>query len=238
MTQRARPPYPLHLQLLDGANQRLVSTVEALEDATFTRPSLLPGWSVGHVLAHLALNAEALAGALAGIASGAGTPMYESQDRRDRDIADLGAAAPAVIRDRVIETVTLFDDQVASLPPDRWATTFSRTPGGQVIRARSTVLMRLREVDIHHADLGLAYTHADWSPQFSSSLIDYAGHRVWSAPFHVHADDLDQDWDLGEGKPEVTVRGPSHELGWWLTGRGDGAGLVSDSGVLPTIEPW
>ena len=51
---------PTQLELLAAANQRLVRVVDALDDATFATPSLLPDWTVGHVVAHLALNGEAV----------------------------------------------------------------------------------------------------------------------------------------------------------------------------------
>ncbi|MTA15332.1 MAG: maleylpyruvate isomerase, partial [Actinobacteria bacterium] len=46
---------------LDGAvdaHRRLLQRVASIDDETVRRPSLLPGWTVGHVLAHLARNAD------------------------------------------------------------------------------------------------------------------------------------------------------------------------------------
>ena len=40
----------------------------------------------------------------------------------------------------------------------------------------------------------------------------------------------------GDGGPVVT--GTSAALGWWLTGRGTGEGLTSDSNDLPEVETW
>lgn len=34
------------------------ATIAPLDDATMVRPSLLPGWTVAHVLTHLARNAD------------------------------------------------------------------------------------------------------------------------------------------------------------------------------------
>ena len=42
-----------------GAHQRLLAGLEDLTDDQARRDSLLPGWTVGHVLTHLARNAEA-----------------------------------------------------------------------------------------------------------------------------------------------------------------------------------
>lgn len=136
---------PTQLGLLAEADQRLDLVVDALDEETFTRPSLLPDWTVGHVLAHLALNGEGLAGALSGLTTGAGTSMYESPAARDRDIAELGVASPEEIRSRVQASTALFDHEVSALPEDQWETRIERTPGGPSLRARSTVLMRLDE---------------------------------------------------------------------------------------------
>jgi maleylpyruvate isomerase len=228
------------LELLAAANQRLVRTVDGHDDSTYARPSLLPDWTVGHVLAHVALNGEGLAGALRGVASGAGTPMYQSQEARDRDIAELGVAVPSEIRARVQASTQLFDREVASLPEEGWGVTVERTPGNPAFRARSTVLMRLREVEIHHADLGLDYSPRDWVPAFSLLVIESAAKRAddWPVPFRVMARDLAQTWELGEGEPVSVVSGESHDLAWWLTGRDDRGTLTVDRDELPEVPAW
>ncbi len=38
--------------------------------------------------------------------------------------------------------------------------------------AGAVTSMREREVEIHHADLGLAFTRADWPPAFCARLLD------------------------------------------------------------------
>ncbi|MCW2834561.1 MAG: hypothetical protein JWN68_2514 [Nocardioides sp.] len=231
---------PTQLELLAAANQRLVRTVDGLDDSTYARASLLPDWTVGHVLAHLALNGEGLAGALRGVSSGSGAPMYESQEARDRDIAELGVAAPGEIRARVEASTQLFDREVSAVPDDQWDVTIERTPGNPAFRARSTVLMRLREVEIHHADLGLDYSRRDWVPAFSAQLIESATKRAgeWPVAFRVLARDLAQTWELGDGEPVSTVAGDSHDLAWWLTGRGDDGTLTVDHDKLPEVPAW
>ena len=39
-----------------------------------------------------------------------------------------------------------------------WAGRFERTPGGPDFALANVALMRLREVEIHHADLGAGYS--------------------------------------------------------------------------------
>lgn len=224
--------------LLSGANQRLIRTVDGLDDATFAAPSLLPDWTVGHVVAHVALNGEALADALRGVTTGTATPMYASQEARERDIAELGSAGPAELRDRLLASTVLYDREVADLPDDRWDVQIDRTPGQRPFRARATVDMRLREVEIHHADLGVGYTAADWPPAFSALVIGAMGKRGFPTAFRVRARDLARTWEYGDEEPGATVSGESHDLAWWLTGRGDGGTLSVDQDQLPEVPTW
>ena len=48
------------------ATDRLLTAAAKLDNAGVTQPSRLPGWSRGHVLAHLARNADALVNVLQG----------------------------------------------------------------------------------------------------------------------------------------------------------------------------
>ena len=97
--------------------------------------------------------------------------------------------------------------------------------------------MRLREVEIHHADLDLAYTWADWPSDFTALLLDGRSKIHDGAPFTAHAVDLDRSWAFGDGDGP-TVSGPGAALAWWATGRDPGEGLTSDRGELPRMEAW
>lgn len=224
-----------HLEELTEASHRLIRTVDGMAEEVFAEPSLLPDWTRGHVVAHLALNAEALAAVLRGLGEGKVVPMYASQEARDGDIAKLGAAEPEALRSRLLGAVTDFSDALLLVPDEAWETEIERTPGSETTFKAAAILgMRHREVEIHHADLGLGYSHADWPSSFAVHLIGAMAKRPRPQPFSVHAADLDRTWHLGDGGPTVT--GKAADLGWWLSGRGDGTGLTSDNGTLPRIE--
>ncbi|WP_241780552.1 maleylpyruvate isomerase family mycothiol-dependent enzyme, partial [Streptomyces wadayamensis] len=76
------------LTRLDEATARLLTVAGTLDDAALAEPSRLPGWTRGHVLSHLARNADALLNVVAG------RPMYASAEARDADI-EAGATLPA-----------------------------------------------------------------------------------------------------------------------------------------------
>jgi maleylpyruvate isomerase len=224
--------------LLHDATRRLIRTTDALADDAYATPSGLPGWTRGHVLAHLALNAEGLAGALGGIVEGDRVPMYASQEARDGDIAHLGGASPSAIRDRLLGATTALADALDAVPDDRWGAVVERVPGGRTFTAGDVPGMRLSEVEIHHADLGAGYGRGDWPPAYVALLLDGEGRKrvATDVSFQAHAIDLDRTWSFGDGGP--TVSGTGADLGWWLTGRGTGLGLSSDSGALPQIGTW
>lgn len=227
-----------HRSLLQDANARLVRTVDGLADDDWGAATALPGWTRAHVVAHLALNSEGLAAALAGVVAGETVPMYASQEARDGDIEELARAEPEELRARLLAGVTVLDDALTAVPEDAWGASIERTPGsGRAFVAAAVPGMRLREVEIHHADLGAGYTHRDWPAEFSALVLDAMAKRGAAAdPFTADPADLAGTWSFGEGGP--TVSGSAADLAWWLTGRGTGEGLTSDNGVLPGIEEW
>ncbi len=168
------------LEELQEATNRLVRTVDGFKGDDWGGPSGLPGWTRAHVVAHLALNAEGLAGALTGIVQDEPTPMYSSQEDRDSDIEDLATSDPAELRERLLAGCTLYADAWTALPDDSGGATFERTAGGPTIPAGATLGMRLREVEIHHADLDTGYSRADWTPRFCEILLASMTKREWS----------------------------------------------------------
>ena len=69
------------LESVHAATERLLLAVAGWDDASVAEPSRLPGWSRGHVLAHLARNADALVNVLEG------RPMYADAQVRDANPA-------------------------------------------------------------------------------------------------------------------------------------------------------
>lgn len=238
MTDVARPSP----EMIARADQALVRTVDALTDTDQAAPSLLPGWTRAHVVAHLALNAEALAGVLHGAHVGQPQPMYASPEDRDSDIAELTAAGPAALRERFLASTARFGETLYAMHEDDWDGRFERTPGGPDFALANVVLMRLREVEIHHADLDAGYSPVDWPADFREVLLQSMTKRAYPAPFDARPTDLDRTWHYGEwhedGDGGPVVSGTSAALGWWLTGRGSSEGLTTDAGALPEVDPW
>jgi maleylpyruvate isomerase len=192
------------------------------------------------VVAHLALNAEGLAGAVDGYAHGQDVPVYESDERRDADIEDLAKADPAEIRQRLFGAGQALRDALESLNGEQWDGAVHRLPGGPVLQLRTIPDMRRREVEIHHADLDAGYSHADWPDDFQMQLLDLVtadrANDADSPVFTIRATDTIRTWSAGAEQP--VIEGTAADLGWWLVGRGSGEGLACDIGDLPRLGPW
>jgi maleylpyruvate isomerase len=228
---------PRLVEMLDSGTRRLIRSVDAMSDEQWAQPSLLPGWTRAHVVAHLTLNAEGLSAAVEGVHEGRPVPMYASQEARDADIAALAGAPVSTWRDRFLASTTVIGEWVEELAENLEDVPIERTPGGRRFPAGAVGNMRVREVEIHHADLGLDYTAADWSADFVGLLLDWASAKHAGPPsFTAHATDLDRSWTFGAEGP--TVSGAGSALAWWVTGRGTGDGLTSDDGRVPRMEPW
>lgn len=184
------------IQLCRASHVRLVSRVEDLTDGQARAPSRLPGWTVGHVLTHLARNADGHARRLRGTLRGQDVPRYQA-GQRDADIT-VGAGRPAadVVSDlraaqEALELV--WAECVAAGWPNR------HLRGSDSWESPASPARRLREVEVHHVDLGLGYEPSDWPEEYVA-------------------------WDLPVVLASVPGRaaGPddARDLLAWVTGRG------------------
>src|SRR5438105_332850 len=153
------------LARVGAATDRLLATAAALSDAQAREPSLLPGWSRGHVLTHIARNADGLGNLLRWAQTGTETPMYASAESRGADI-EAGAGRPAAdLAADVRESAAALAAEAASMPDDAW-TAQVRALNGPPFPAFGVLDRRLSEVEIHHVDLAAGYAPGDWPDDF------------------------------------------------------------------------
>lgn len=214
------------------ATDRLLTAAAKLDNAGVTQPSRLPGWSRGHVLAHLARNADALVNVLQG------RPMYTSAEARDADIErDAPRPLDAQLTD-LRESAACF--QEAGAAPADWSRTVELR-NGVTDSASRVPFRRWGEVELHHVDLGIGYELEDVPAQFTEREIDFLARRFSGHPDVPPArlTDGTRAWRTGREttEPEITVTGPAPELLGWLAGRRDGSGLTVRDGSLPALPP-
>jgi maleylpyruvate isomerase len=144
------------------AHEALDSAVAGLTDEQARQPCLLPGWSVGHLLTHIARNADSVVRRFDGVLRGEVVDQYVG-GREGRE-ADIEAGAHRTARelvDDVRQSSEAANDICARMPADAWNAP-CRSVTGSEMSAAHVLLSRWREVEVHHVDLGLGYTHADW----------------------------------------------------------------------------
>ncbi|MEZ5182021.1 MAG: maleylpyruvate isomerase family mycothiol-dependent enzyme [Acidimicrobiales bacterium] len=145
-----------------ASHQRLDEAIAGLTDEQARQPSRLPGWSVGHVLTHLARNADSVVRRLEAAARGEVVDQYVGgREGRAADI-EAGAARPAVELLADVRTSSArCDEACAGVPAEVWERP-TRGLGGDVSPAAFLAFSRWREVEVHHVDLGLGYEPSSW----------------------------------------------------------------------------
>ncbi|MFF3063099.1 maleylpyruvate isomerase family mycothiol-dependent enzyme [Oerskovia sp. NPDC057915] len=236
------------------ALHRLVDAVRTLDDAALRSPSALDGWTVGHVLSHVAMVGDALArqaelasrgetaevyeggaeGRAAGIEDGATCSRDEHLAALSAAGARLDAAWDLTDRTRWDAPVTYRDGTVADVLDCWW-----------------------REVRIHATDLGAVSTAqgltptATWGLAFTDHLLDFLGLRL-SAPVLVVRDEDGARSVVGPDGVQAappraddaltTVTGSAAEVAAWLAGRETAttpaAHRDSRTVELPPLAPW
>lgn len=214
---------------LAEATERLLATAARLTDEDLRAPSLLPGWTRGHVLAHVARNADSYVNLLDWARTGVRTPQYASARAREAGI-EAGAGRPA--REQLADlrdSAERFAAAVGRMPAEAWTAPVSGMNPPEH-PAWYVPIRRLREVEVHHADLGAGYGWADWPETYvRRELYDT---MLWLGDEIPVGEVVARDpgtgevlriWTgLGDGP---AVEGTPRELLAWLAGRTDGAGL-------------
>ena len=99
----------------DGT-QRMLADLGSLSDDDLSAPSLLPGWTRRHLLAHVAGNADALGNLVHWARTGEERRMYASPEQRATDI-EKGSVLPAAeLRDWTARSAAELDADLAALP--------------------------------------------------------------------------------------------------------------------------
>ncbi len=245
--------------LMGGARAaclRILESVAGLPDDACRQPSLLPGWSRGHVLSHLARNADGQARMLDGARFGEIRDQYPGGDKAREEDIRKGAERPAaeIVRDLTVAQAEL-ERVWQALDRDAWHRPTRARAGTRP--ALASVWARWRECEIHHVDLNLGYQPADWPGPFVDTMLPRVASGLsrrlaTGAPVLLIGSDgpaglpssavTRQGGPGGKEAEPVTVTGTRRELLAWLLGRTTAAPVQAARGgrpvSLPTLTPW
>lgn len=199
---------------LRGSTGRLLMTVRALNEHDTPGPSLCRGWSRGHVLAHVALNADSLVNLMRWARTGVETPQYASWEVRDGDIESASGRTLGEHLAALTESAARFEHAAESLPPERWSSIVAGI-GGDPQPVSNYLMGRRREIEVHHVDLDAGYEARHWPTEFVESKLGHAAEKLSRRAvggFEIVATDLRISYRIGAGDAAGSVQGPGHRI--------------------------
>lgn len=206
----------------------LLVRVRRLPADAGAEPSALPGWTRGHVLAHVAQVAGALARQAEHAARGERIATYDGGPAGRA--AAIEAAAPRSVDEHAAALESARARLAAAWPP----------PGGPGWDApvayrdgvvADALLAWWREVRIHAVDALVGIGDDTWDAPFCEHLFRFLAVR------------LPAGWDVtGARSPSGTLVGRPEHVAAWLAGRSPSGPVTARRGTapvgLPRLGPW
>lgn len=229
------------LAQLHKAAAVLASTAAKFTDEDVKAPSILPGWTRGHVLAHLAGITNAMARQLEYAARGETVELYDGgMDGRNKAIgmaaghsADAHRADLDAGLDRALKAFDALDADSGWQVPIAYR-------GGVVLDGG---LALWRELVIHTADLGTGFGPETWSRPFCEHVFDFLAARVMPGDKLVLQPLGLPPTTVGTGVRSTVISGMITDIAAWLAGREPSLGSLRASAAadgvdLPELLPW
>lgn len=214
------------------AHRVLQKLLVELDDKQVVEPSALPGWSRGHVLAHLTDNARMFARVADHALRGELVESYDGGADERNAIIEATAGRTAE------EHRAALAEQTAELEAV-WARTAEQDWNRPVLfrsaDIAATAFARWREVWIHMVDLDLGIRPDDWPMELACHAVDFLAPRMPSG-VRVQAEDVQRQWSSA-GEEKTLVTGGVRDLAAWLAGRVPTTPPTAP-GRLPELGPW
>jgi maleylpyruvate isomerase len=227
------------LRWIDEGTALVSTAVSGLTDDELAQPSVLPGWTRLHLLAHLAGNADALCNLVHWASTGEPTPMYSSPTRRNDDI-EAGATKPAgELRAWFDRSAGTLSSALAALAGEAWDRSVV-TGQGRTVPATDIPWLRVREVMVHSTDLGAGIGFDDLPTDFLHALVDDIAAKRGSGegPALVVRELAGSEWQIAGDGEAVAVQGPLPQLAAYLAGRPWTDVTAEDGSSAPELPRW
>jgi maleylpyruvate isomerase len=239
-SESGRSPVPT--EWISGCTEshaRLHAIARGVTDQTARRPTLLEGWTVGHLLTHLARNADSNRGIIEAAQRGEVVPQYPGGPAQRNGDIERGYVRSAQELTADVKAANQQLEHAWSTTDNRvWTTGLGLRRYGPATLAEF-VFLRWREVEIHLVDLNLPELGSpDWnglnSEYVDAELQELArglAARIPGSMTLVLAPGDRPSRAFGKGNDHVVIEGSPSTIVAWLMGR------VEDPS-WPTILPW
>lgn len=148
------------------AQRRFDACIAGFVDDDVRRMTELPGWTVGHLLTHVARNADSHVRRAEAAARNEVVEQYPGGfEGRAAEIEAGASRTAAVLIDDVRISAERMHRAWESTPEGAW-TSVTRDVGGRTRPLADLVMRRWQELEVHAVDLGVGVTHRDWPDDF------------------------------------------------------------------------
>jgi len=205
-----------------ASHQRLLQALDGLTDEQCRQPSLLTGWSRGHVLSHLANNAYSHLRMFEAASRGEETEQYEGgKPARDSQIESWSSLSAHELVGHVRASIYALEGAWASATPTTWTGFGVKShAGGGRVAITDLILMRWCESEVHLADLNHGYSFENWDATFVRFELERQL-MIWNSRKSMGLTVL----------PEAAAKlSPNHRLAWLL-------GRIAVDG-LPVVDAY
>lgn len=207
-----------------AAHRQLLDALGHVDDARVGAATALPGWTVGHLLTHLARNADSFTGMFAAAARGEVGQQYPGGAAQRNGDIELGSTrAGAELVADVTRSIHALEQAWHEATPAVWASSGDTVLGPAPLD--DTPARRWREVVVHLHDLapglGRESDPADWPADFVRTELRRMT-MLWASRRPMGLTDL---------PPAALHAAPAQRLAW-LLGRAEIDGL-EPAGVMP-----
>ncbi len=229
------------LTQLHRAADAVTAITATLTDPDIKAPSELPGWSRGHVLAHITGISNAMARQLEYAARGESIELYDGGYEGRTQAVEMAAGHSAAEHradvSAALERALRAFDSLSG--PAGWQQPISYRGGV----AFDGGLALWRELVIHASDLGTGRGPETWNRPFCEHLFDFLSARVPEGQRFVLQPLGLPPVALGDGSRSTAVGGMLTDLAAWLAGRTPTLGSLrataaADGVDLPDLLPW
>lgn len=205
------------LRWVADATRRFLDVVEDLTGDDVGAASLLPGWTVGHILTHVARNADSHIRRSAAAMRGEVIDQYPGGFKGRAAEIEAGACrSAAAITDDVRSTAAALAKTWELVAGSAWLRP-TRDVSGRERPLNELPARRWQELEVHVVDLGAGPTYRDWPDDFVA---------VWLPRLEAELPDR----LATKERPEVSTLDERERLAW-LYGRSAEPGL-------PELPPW
>lgn len=193
-------------------DERLAANVEQ-RTLRADAPTRLPGWTVGHLLTHLARNADSHRRMIEGADRGEVLAQYEGGAGGRNEAIEAGAHRS--IEELVGDVSTASAALEGAWEATSWEGAGRRTLAGAATPIDQLPFLRVREVQLHLVDLDIGAEFTDLDPLYVRLDVDRLS-MLWCAR---------QPMGMAKLPRAALVLAPTDRLAW-LTGRAEFDGLT------------